>query len=71
MNVSNPQDYSKYRVTVDTDKDFTVMQELIKGLGMDKSWLDYVSFLDNNENIKAINAEYERNEGYSKSINND
>lgn len=71
MNVSNPQDYSKYRITVDTDKDFAVMQELIKGLGMDKPWLDYISFLDNNENIKAINAEYERNEGYSKSINND
>ena len=71
VNVSNPHDYSKYRITVDTDKDFVVMQELIEELGIEKSWLDYISFLDNYENIKVINAEYERNEGYLKSIKND
>jgi len=71
INVSNPQDYSKYRITVDTDKDFAVMQKLIEELGTDKSWFNYISFLDNNENIKAINAGYERNEGYSKSLKND
>jgi len=71
LNVSNLHDYSKYRITVDTDKDFAVLQKLIEELGTDKPWMDYVSFLDNNEDIKAINAEYERNEGYSKSIKND
>ena len=71
VNVSNPHDFSKYRITVDTDKDFAVMQKLVEELGIDKPWQDYISFLDNNEDVKAINAEYERNEGYSKSIKND
>jgi len=70
-NVLYQKDYSKYRITVDTDKDFVVMQKLVEELGTDKSWLDYISFLDNNEDIKVINAEYERNEGYLKSIKKD
>ena len=71
INVSNPKDYSNYRITVDTDKDFTVLQILIEKLGIDKPWLEYISFLDNNEDIKAINSEYERNEGYLNSVKND
>jgi len=70
-NVFNFQDYSNYRITVDTDKDFVVIKKIIEELGIDKSWFDYISFLDNNEDIKTINAEYKRNEGYSKSLKND
>ena len=70
-NVSNEEDYSMYRITVDTDKDFMVIKELIEALGISKSWMDYIEFLNENKDIKSINGEYKRNEGYQKSLSED
>ena len=71
FNVEYPTDYSEIRMTVDTDKDFIQIQQLIENLGLDKPWLAYVEFLNLHSEIKMINSEYHRNEGYEKSINND
>jgi len=70
-NVTNSIDYSAYRITIDTDKDFKLVEKLIEALGFNKKWQEYIEFLDNHPEIKAINAEYERNEGYAKSLKND
>ena len=71
FNVEYPTDYSDLRITVDMDKDFMMIEQLIEKLGTDKPWLDYVEFLNHHGEIRMINSEYLRNEGYQKSINND
>jgi spore coat polysaccharide biosynthesis protein SpsF (cytidylyltransferase family) len=71
FNVANPKDYSHLRMTVDTEKDFVLIEKLIERLGYERSWIDYAMFLEQNPEIRAINAEYERNEGYAKSIKSD
>lgn len=71
FNVEFSTDYSDLRMTVDTDKDFRFIEQLVEMLGTDKPWLSYVDFLTQHSEIKMINSEYLRNEGYQKSINND
>jgi len=66
-----PEDFSKYRLTVDTPKDFILIKKLILSLGADKDWLDYVNYLKKNPELMDINAKYERNEGYQKSLKKD
>jgi len=69
--VLNETDYSKIRLTVDTLEDFIVIEKLIKGIGSKKSWYDYVKYLQKNPDLKKVNEQFVRNEGYEKSINND
>jgi len=64
-------DYSDLRITVDTDKDFILIERLIEMLGVNKPWIDYVTILIKNDKIRSINSESIRNEGYQKSLNND
>ena len=71
FNLSYAKDYSNYRLTVDTIEDFQLMESLIKNVGMEKDWLDYIDFLNQNQEIFNINSKYKRNEGYTKSLNND
>ncbi|MGD1003084.1 MAG: glycosyltransferase family protein [Minisyncoccia bacterium] len=69
--VKNDKDFSKYRLTVDTQEDFDLIENIILHVGLDKRWLDYVNYLDENPEIMKINARYERNEGYQKSLRED
>ncbi|KAA6320405.1 3-deoxy-manno-octulosonate cytidylyltransferase [termite gut metagenome] len=71
FNVTNPIDYSKLRMTVDMDKDFILLKKLIEKKGINKTWLEYVMFLNQHDEIRVINAEYERNEGYINSLQKD
>ena len=71
FNVEFSSDYSDLRMTVDTDKDFRLIEQLVEMLGTDKPWLSYVDFLIQHSEIRMTNSEYLRNEGYQKSINND
>jgi spore coat polysaccharide biosynthesis protein SpsF (cytidylyltransferase family) len=71
LNVTNPKDYAQLRMTVDTEKDFVLIEQLIEKLGYERSWIDYVLLLEQSPEIRAINAEYARNEGYAKSLKND
>ncbi len=69
--VKSDKDFSKYRLTVDTQEDFDLIENVILHVGLDKGWLDYVSYLNENPNVMKINAHYERNEGYQKSLRED
>jgi spore coat polysaccharide biosynthesis protein SpsF (cytidylyltransferase family) len=69
--VYHSEDWSNYRITVDTPEDFSLVECLIKTLGSDKSCEEYVSYLKEHPDLMKINSMYERNEGYVKSIKND
>ena len=71
FNVANDVDYSNVRITVDTEEDFQVIESLIKHLGTDKKWIDYVNYIENNDHIAMLNGHHVRNEGYAKSLQND
>jgi len=64
----NEKNYSGYRITVDDEKDFEVIKVLVTNLGDDKSWLDYVNYLEANPLVSALNNSTQRNEGYVKSV---
>jgi spore coat polysaccharide biosynthesis protein SpsF len=68
INVESPVDYSEYRITVDTIEDFSLVENLINNLGIDKSFRDYVNYIEIHKNVKQINQQYIRNEGYEKSL---
>lgn len=67
-NVESDWNCSDYRMTVDTQEDFDVIEKLINALGKDASWKDYVNYLDRHESIKLLNSNHKRDEGYIKSL---
>ena len=69
--VYHKENWSDYRITVDTPEDFRLVECLIQTLGYDKTCDEYVKYLQSHPEVMEINAMYERNEGYVKSINND
>ena len=71
LSIKNSDDFSKYRLTVDTIEDFILIKNLIDNLGVDKGWRDYVNYLDKNPELIDINSGYERNEGLKKSLAQD
>lgn len=64
----NSIDFSSFRLTVDTIEDFKVIEKIINLIGTDKSWYEYVKILQKYPNIKEINKQFIRNEGYIKSL---
>jgi len=71
VNVENSVDYSRSRITVDTIEDFLLVKALIENLGTEKSFIEYVGYLENHKKIKVLNNQHARNEGYDKSLLND
>lgn len=71
FNIRYQEDFSKYRLTVDTQEDFSLIESLITSLGFDRSWQDYVVYLKQNSELLSINSKHERNEGYQKSLKKD
>lgn len=69
--VMNENDYSAIRLTVDELEDFLVIEKLVQILGTEKPWMDYVRAIEQHPEIKNLNAHFQRNEGYEKSINKD
>ncbi|MEO8934456.1 MAG: glycosyltransferase family protein [Xanthomarina sp.] len=63
--------YNAVRITVDELRDFEVIKQLITALGVDKDWKTYADYYLNNQEIKALNSQIIRNEGYQKSIKED
>lgn len=70
-NVRYHEDFSKYRLTVDNPEDFILIDKLISKLGTNKTWREYVTYLDQNLELLEINSKYERDEGYKKSLRED
>lgn len=67
----NSHDFSSIRLTVDEQKDFEVIEHLIKAIGKEKSWAEYVNYLIEHKEIYSINRNIIRNEGYLKSLKKD
>ena len=68
-------DLSNYRICVDHQADFNVIEtiyiQLSDQIGESFTYSDIVKFLDENPKIKALNADIELNEGYKKSLAED
>jgi spore coat polysaccharide biosynthesis protein SpsF len=69
--VKNDTDFSNYRITVDEEADFKVIEALILALGTDKTWKEYIAHLEQHKEIFQINNAIQRNEGYQKSLKTD
>ena len=69
--VMSEKDFSHIRLTVDTLEDYLVIEKLIEILGTEKPWMDYVKVLIEHPEIKQINENFHRNEGYENSIKKD
>ena len=63
-------DFSRVRMTVDEIKDFELIKILVHELGTDKTWLEYVNYIIEN-NLTKVNDKIIRNEGLLKSLKND
>jgi spore coat polysaccharide biosynthesis protein SpsF len=68
INVESPIDYSEYRITVDTIDDFYLVENIINHLGVEKTFQEYVKYIETHHSVKQINQQYARNEGYEKSL---
>lgn len=70
VNFDAPDNLNHVRMTVDEEKDFSMMETVIQNLGTDKSWVEYSNFIiSNTQNFE--NQNIIRNEGYIKSLKND
>lgn len=70
MNYPCEFDFNAVRITVDEQRDFDLIQYIIKQLGRDKSWKEYVDYIIQND-LTKINDKIIRNKGYIKSLKND
>lgn len=59
--------FGHLRMTVDEKEDFEVISKVISALGIEKTWLDYAKFLEQNT-VRSLNENIIRNEGYTKSL---
>ncbi|WP_420187047.1 cytidylyltransferase domain-containing protein [Bacteroides pyogenes] len=71
LNVVNDENYSEYRITVDTQEDFDLIKNLIINVGTDRGWKDYIEYLKQHKEVYELNNMHARDEGYAKSIAND
>jgi spore coat polysaccharide biosynthesis protein SpsF len=70
-NVTNEEDLSDLRLTVDTQEDFQVTTEIFNALYSKKRIFllkEVLKFIVKNPQISKINAKFTRNEGYLKSL---
>jgi spore coat polysaccharide biosynthesis protein SpsF len=61
---NDQEDLSNFRLTLDYEEDFLAISHLIKHVGPDANYKDYVSYLKNNPDIYKINSKFIRNEGF-------
>lgn len=68
-NLSAPQDFSHFRLTVDEKEDFEVMQFIIEHSDINAGYEHYISLLIEHPEIMAKNAHIMRNEGFLRPDN--
>jgi spore coat polysaccharide biosynthesis protein SpsF len=73
-NFKHSEDLSKYRLTVDTHEDFKLISIIVKFFH--DNWTtfrmrDVIKFLEDNKELLKINIQYQRDEGYTKSLEED
>ncbi len=67
-NYASPGDYNRVRLCVDEPIDMQVMTKLIEQHGLDSDWMTYTKAYLENEEIRNLNQDITRNEGYLKSL---
>lgn len=70
LNFNSPANFNHIRMTVDELSDLETIEVLIKNVGIDAKWQEYVSFIIQNKDLFK-NQKIIRNEGYLKSLKND
>lgn len=65
-NFSSSKKYGGVRMTVDEQKDFEVISQLIDSLGTECRWFEYADYYETNQNINKLNSNIKRNEGFRK-----
>lgn len=71
-NVTNPVDLSHYRWTLDTPEDYLLLQKIVTAVEREggRGGLDEIlKIMENNSDWLNINSQYQRNEGYVRSLN--
>ena len=74
LNVESNIDYSDLRWTVDTENDFNFVKEVYEKIGKENEIFymkDIIELIEVIPEIKAINSDSTRNEGYAKSVAED
>lgn len=71
VNVENDEDLSHLRLTVDEQEDLELVREIIKRVGNNARLTDILLVLEENPELLEINKQYDRNEGYQKSLEAD
>jgi len=71
FNVENEEDLSKYRLTVDEQEDFDLISKIIEQFN--DRWTEFstnevIAFMQQNEDLSDVNKQYQRDEGYKKSL---
>lgn len=64
-------DYSKIRLTLDTQEDYQVINSLVNNCGWDKPLESYIEYIKKNPDLMNTNSHIKRNEGYQKSLKGD
>jgi len=67
-------DYKNYRLTLDQDEDFKLIEAIYNNLGNKSSYfstIDVINFLIRNPKLANLNSKIIRNEGYIKSVKSD
>lgn len=71
LSVEYDFNWSQYRMTLDTEEDYQVLNELVNNCGEDASVAEYVKFLSTHPELIEINSTHQRNEGYQRSLRED
>lgn len=74
QNFENDVDLSDFRLSVDTQEDFILISKIIeyfKTNNFNFHIYDIINYLKENPELLKINAQYQRNEGYLKSLKED
>lgn len=69
-NLKNNKDLSGYRLTIDEEKDYKLLQAIFSQV-KDLTTINIINFLDNDQKTRDINKNIIRDEGYLQSLIND
>jgi len=70
-NYNGAVDYSSVRLTIDEPQDFEVLKQLVEAIGVFQTWKEYADIYLAQPSIYNLNFSLKRNEGYSRSVQND
>jgi len=65
------ENYGHLRMTVDEPADYKLISALIDKLGTDRSWQEYAEYMEQHSEVREINQNQPRNEGFTKSLQAD